>query len=140
MTLSMKFIIKLNIWNHGGKRSRKTSGLIGTCGGARGVGGGGILSTPFCILYKLYTRKSTRKQAISLTIHTDSSYIVYSTLDVQAGGDCVMPMKINTINIQIDSDVTLMANDKVPHRNRKHRSYRFRSPAISDIRFCRDLS
>ncbi|CAF3711890.1 unnamed protein product [Rotaria socialis] len=81
MTLSMKFIIKLNIWNHGGKRSRKTSGLIGTCGGliwARGVGGGGILSTPFRILYKLYTRKSTRKQAISLTIHTDSSYIVYS--------------------------------------------------------------
>ncbi|CAM2718166.1 unnamed protein product [Rotaria socialis] len=38
------------------------------------------------------------------------------------------------------NNVTLMANDKVPHRNRKHRSYRFRSPAISDIRFCRDLS
>jgi pre-mRNA-splicing factor 38B len=41
----------------------------------RGVGGGGIVSTAFCLLYKLYTLKLTRKQVISLTIHTDSPFI-----------------------------------------------------------------
>ncbi|CAF4997917.1 unnamed protein product, partial [Rotaria sp. Silwood1] len=82
----------------------------------RGVGGGGIVSTAFCLLYKLYTLKLTRKQAISLTIHTDSPYIralgfMYirytqppnelfewfeeylddpETLDVKAGGGCIM--------------------------------------------------
>ncbi|CAF5032097.1 unnamed protein product, partial [Rotaria magnacalcarata] len=41
----------------------------------RGVGGGGIVSTAYCLLYKLYTLKLTRKQVISLTIHTDSPFI-----------------------------------------------------------------
>ncbi|UJR36067.1 hypothetical protein I4U23_028803 [Adineta vaga] len=62
----------LEPWERG---SRKTSGLTGMCGGVRGVGGGGIVSTAFCLLYKLYTLKLTRKQVISLTIHTDSPYI-----------------------------------------------------------------
>ncbi|CAF1340924.1 unnamed protein product [Rotaria sp. Silwood1] len=103
----------LEPWERG---SRKTSGLTGMCGGVRGVGGGGIVSTAFCLLYKLYTLKLTRKQAISLTIHTDSPYIralgfMYirytqppnelfewfeeylddpETLDVKAGGGCIM--------------------------------------------------
>ncbi|CAF1155236.1 unnamed protein product [Rotaria sordida] len=105
------------------KGSRKTSGLTGMCGGqgyiwiwVRGVGGGGIVSTAFCLLYKLYTLKLTRKQVISLTTHTDSPYIralgfMYirytqppnelfewfeeylddtETLDVKAGGGCIM--------------------------------------------------
>ncbi|CAF1180410.1 unnamed protein product [Adineta ricciae] len=98
------------------KGSRKTSGLTGMCGGVRGVGGGGIVSTAFCLLYKLYTLKLTRKQVISLTTHTDSTYIralgfMYirytqppnelfewfeeylddtESLDVKAGGGCIM--------------------------------------------------
>ncbi|CAF0922403.1 unnamed protein product [Adineta steineri] len=98
------------------KGSRKTSGLTGMCGGVRGVGGGGIVSTAYCLLYKLYTLKLTRKQVISLTTHTDSPYIralgfMYirytqppnelfewfeeylddtETLDVKAGGGCMM--------------------------------------------------
>jgi pre-mRNA-splicing factor 38B len=39
------------------------------CGGVRGVGGGGIVSTAFCILYKLYTLKLTRKQVLGLMVH-----------------------------------------------------------------------
>jgi len=62
----------LEPWERG---SRKTSGLTGMCGGVRGVGGGGIVSTAYCLLYKLYTLKLTRKQVISLTTHTDSPYI-----------------------------------------------------------------
>ncbi|KAB7507760.1 Pre-mRNA-splicing factor 38B [Armadillidium nasatum] len=45
------------------------------CGGVRGVGAGGIVSTAFCILYKLYTLKLTRKQVQGLINHSDSPYI-----------------------------------------------------------------
>lgn len=45
------------------------------CGSVRGVGAGGIISTPFCILYKLYTLKLTRKQVIGLIRHKDSPFI-----------------------------------------------------------------
>ena len=45
------------------------------CGGVRGVGGGGIVSTAFCLLYKLYTLKLTRKQVVGLMTHADSPYI-----------------------------------------------------------------
>lgn len=45
------------------------------CGGVRGVGGGGIVSTAFCILYKLYTLKLTRKQVTGLMVHKDSPFI-----------------------------------------------------------------
>jgi pre-mRNA-splicing factor 38B len=45
------------------------------CGGVRGVGGGGIVSTAFCILYKLYTLKLTRKQVLGLMVHKDSPFI-----------------------------------------------------------------
>lgn len=36
------------------------------CNSVRGVGSGGVVSTPFCILFKLYTLKLTRKQVSSL--------------------------------------------------------------------------
>ncbi|XP_076308631.1 pre-mRNA-splicing factor 38B-like isoform X2 [Tachypleus tridentatus] len=57
------------------KGSRKTAGQTGMCGGVRGVGAGGIVSTAFCILYKLFTLKLTRKQLNGLLIHCDSPYI-----------------------------------------------------------------
>lgn len=57
------------------KGSRRTQGLTGMCGGVRGVGGGGIVSTCFCLLYKLYTLKLSKKQVIGLMTHADSPYI-----------------------------------------------------------------
>ncbi len=41
----------------------------------RGVSAGGIVSSPFCLLYKLFTLKLTRKQLQGLLDHTDSPYI-----------------------------------------------------------------
>ncbi|XP_020911071.1 pre-mRNA-splicing factor 38B [Exaiptasia diaphana] len=57
------------------KGSRKTSGQVGMCGGVRGVGAGGIVSTAYCILYKLFTLRLTRKQLNGLITHVDSPYI-----------------------------------------------------------------
>ena len=44
--------------------SRKTAGRssTGMCGGVRGVSAGGVVSSAFCLLYKLYTLKLTKKQ------------------------------------------------------------------------------
>jgi pre-mRNA-splicing factor 38B len=65
-------VTHLEPWEKG---SRRTHGLTGMCGGVRGVGGGGIVSTCFCLLYKLYTLKLSRKQLIGLMTHADSPYI-----------------------------------------------------------------
>ncbi|XP_037778107.1 pre-mRNA-splicing factor 38B-like, partial [Penaeus monodon] len=65
-------VTHLEPWEKG---SRKTSGQTGMCGGVRGVGAGGIVSTAFCILYKLYTLRLTRKQVTGLLNHSDSPYI-----------------------------------------------------------------
>ncbi|XP_028160086.1 pre-mRNA-splicing factor 38B-like [Ostrinia nubilalis] len=62
----------LEPWERG---SRKTAGQTGMCGGVRGVGAGGIVSTAFCLLYKLYTLRLTRKQVNGLLQHSDSPYI-----------------------------------------------------------------
>lgn len=62
----------LEPWERG---SRKTSGNSGMCGSVRGVGSGGIVSSAFCLLYKLYTLKLTRKQLNGLIKHADSPYI-----------------------------------------------------------------
>lgn len=61
----------LEPWERG---SRKSAGT-GMCGGVRGVGAGGIVSSAFCLLYKLYTLKLTRKQVNGLITHSDSPYI-----------------------------------------------------------------
>jgi len=57
--------------------SRKTAGRsqTGMCGGVRGVSAGGIVSSAYCLLYKLYTLKLTKKQVMSLINHCDSPYI-----------------------------------------------------------------
>lgn len=65
-------IDNLEPWERG---SRKTAGQTGMCGGVRGVGTGGIVSTSYCILYKLFTLKLTRKQLMGMLNHTDSPYI-----------------------------------------------------------------
>uniref|UniRef100_A0A915K618 Pre-mRNA-splicing factor 38 n=1 Tax=Romanomermis culicivorax TaxID=13658 RepID=A0A915K618_ROMCU len=57
------------------KGTRKTTGQTGMCGGVRGVGAGGVVSTPFCIMYRLFTMRLTRKQVYSMLNHTDSPYI-----------------------------------------------------------------
>eukprot|EP00112_Aurelia_sp_Birch-Aquarium-sp1_P005260 Seg1597.5 transcript_id=Seg1597.5/GoldUCD/mRNA.D3Y31 product="Pre-mRNA-splicing factor 38B" protein_id=Seg1597.5/GoldUCD/D3Y31 len=98
------------------KGSRKTSGQVGMCGGVRGVGAGGIVSSCFCLLFKLFTLKLTRKQLKGLLDHCDSPYIrgigfmyiryciqpkeIWSwveeyledeeEIDVKAGGGCTM--------------------------------------------------
>ncbi len=45
------------------------------CGGVRGVGAGGIVSSAYCLLYKLGTLKPTKKQIVGLLNHCDSPYI-----------------------------------------------------------------
>jgi len=57
--------------------SRKTAGRsqTGMCGGVRGVSAGGIVSSAYCLLYKLYTLKLTKKQVMGLINHCDSPYI-----------------------------------------------------------------
>lgn len=39
------------------------------------MGAGGIVSTAYCLLFKLYTLRLTRKQVNGLLTHTDSPYI-----------------------------------------------------------------
>lgn len=41
----------------------------------RGVGTGGIVSSAYCLLYKLYTLRLTRKQVLSTCSHHDSPFI-----------------------------------------------------------------
>ncbi|XP_067000560.1 pre-mRNA-splicing factor 38B isoform X2 [Anabrus simplex] len=65
-------VTHLEPWEKG---SRKTAGQTGMCGGVRGVGAGGIVSTAYCLLYKLFTLKLTRKQVNGLLTHPDSPYI-----------------------------------------------------------------
>eukprot|EP00800_Vazella_pourtalesii_P023592 TRINITY_DN962_c0_g1_i9.p1 TRINITY_DN962_c0_g1~~TRINITY_DN962_c0_g1_i9.p1 ORF type:complete len:243 (-),score=48.20 TRINITY_DN962_c0_g1_i9:571-1299(-) len=57
------------------KGSRKLAGQTGMCGGVRGVGAGGIVSSAFTLLYKLFTLKLTRKQLNNLLNHPDSPFI-----------------------------------------------------------------
>ncbi|XP_064395785.1 pre-mRNA-splicing factor 38B-like isoform X2 [Halichondria panicea] len=57
------------------KNSRKLAGQVGMCAGVRGVAAGGIVSTAFCLLFKLFTLKLTRKQVNVMLNHPDSPYI-----------------------------------------------------------------
>ena len=51
------------------------SGPNGNVWGVRGVGAGGIVSTAFCLLYKLHTLKPTRKQIMSMIKYKDAPNI-----------------------------------------------------------------
>ncbi|XP_065829490.1 pre-mRNA-splicing factor 38B-like [Oscarella lobularis] len=65
-------VAHLEPWEKG---SRKLAGQVGMCGGVRGVGAGGIISSAFCLLYKLFTLRLTRKQLTSVLNHKDSPFI-----------------------------------------------------------------
>ena len=45
------------------------------CGGVRGVGAGGVVSSAYCLMYKLSTMKITKKQLQGILNHCDSPYI-----------------------------------------------------------------
>jgi len=64
----------LEPWERG---TRKTAGMsqTGMCGGVRGVSAGGVVSSAFCLLFKLHTLRLTKKQAYALLNHCDSPYI-----------------------------------------------------------------
>ena len=47
----------------------------GMCGGVRGVGAGGVVSTAFCLLYRLFKMGITRKQLVSLINHSEAPFI-----------------------------------------------------------------
>ncbi|XP_002131999.2 pre-mRNA-splicing factor 38B [Ciona intestinalis] len=129
----------LEPWERG---TRKTAGQTGMCGGVRGVGAGGVVSTSFCILFKLFTLKLTRKQVNGLLNHTDSPYIrglgvMYirytqapkdlwhwleayledeEEIDVKAGGGCVMTigMMVRTVLTKLEWFSTLFPRIPVP--------------------------
>jgi len=132
-------VFHLEPWERG---TRKTAGQTGMCGGVRGVGAGGVVSTSFCILYKLFTLKLTRKQVNGLLNHTDSPYIrglgiMYirytqapqdlwdwfvdylddeEEIDVKAGGGCLMTIgtMVKTVLTKLEWFSTLFPRIPVP--------------------------
>jgi len=64
----------LEPWERG---TRKTAGMsqTGMCGGVRGVSAGGVVSSAFCLLFKLHTIRPTKKQIYMMLNHCDSPYI-----------------------------------------------------------------
>ncbi|CAJ0586957.1 unnamed protein product, partial [Mesorhabditis spiculigera] len=62
----------LEPWERG---TRKTQGMTGMCGGVRGVGAGGVVSTAFCCLYKFHTLRITRRQLLMLIDNRQSAYL-----------------------------------------------------------------
>ncbi|CAI2354304.1 unnamed protein product [Caenorhabditis sp. 36 PRJEB53466] len=57
------------------KGTRRLQGMTGMCGGVRGVGAGGVVSSAFCLLYRLFNLRITRKQLISMLNSRQSVYI-----------------------------------------------------------------
>jgi len=64
----------LEPWERG---TRKTAGMsqTGMCGGVRGVSAGGVISSAFCLLFKVHTVRPTKKQIYMMLNHCDSPYI-----------------------------------------------------------------
>ena len=62
----------LEPWERG---TRKITGMTGMCGGVRGVGAGGVISTAYCLLYKLFTIRLTRKQLVAMINSRQSVYL-----------------------------------------------------------------
>ncbi|GMT32543.1 hypothetical protein PFISCL1PPCAC_23840 [Pristionchus fissidentatus] len=57
------------------KGTRKVQGMTGMCGGVRGVGAGGVISSAFCLLFKLFNIRITRKQLVSMLNSNQSAYL-----------------------------------------------------------------
>ncbi|VDL19457.1 unnamed protein product, partial [Hymenolepis diminuta] len=124
------------------RNSRRVGGQTGMCGGVRGVGAGGIVSTAYCLLFKLFTLKLTRKQLKGLLEHPDSPYIralgfMYiryclppedlwmwfspylddeEEIDVRAGGGCTMTIGAMLVQFltKLDWFTTLFPRIPVP--------------------------
>ncbi|VDO07700.1 unnamed protein product [Rodentolepis nana] len=124
------------------RNSRRVGGQTGMCGGVRGVGAGGIVSTAYCLLFKLFTLKLTRKQLKGLLEHPDSPYIrslgfMYiryclppedlwmwfspylddeEEVDVRAGGGCTMTIgaMLEQFLTKLDWFTTLFPRIPVP--------------------------
>ncbi|OAF71657.1 hypothetical protein A3Q56_00552 [Intoshia linei] len=62
----------LEPWQRG---TRSLANNKGMCGGVRGVGTGGVVSSSFCLLYRLHTLKPTKNQIQNTLNHIDSPYI-----------------------------------------------------------------
>ncbi|KAL1452445.1 hypothetical protein WDU94_006676 [Cyamophila willieti] len=140
------------------KGSRKTSGQTGMCGGVRGVGAGGIVSTAYCLLYKLFTLKMTRKQLNGLINHTDSPYIralgfMYirytqppadlwdwyeeyledeEEVDVKAGGGQIMTMgnMVRSFLTKLEWHSTLFPRIPVPIQQKIEKQMSAKFPAV----------
>lgn len=61
----------LEPWERGSRRPESGNRSVSV----RGVAAGGIVSSAFCLLYKLFTLKLTKKQLHGLLKHQDSPYI-----------------------------------------------------------------
>ncbi|KAF1752596.1 hypothetical protein GCK72_019151 [Caenorhabditis remanei] len=57
------------------KGTRRLQGMTGMCGGVRGVGAGGVVSSAYCLLYRLFNLRISRKQLISMLNSRQSVYI-----------------------------------------------------------------
>ncbi|VDM52501.1 unnamed protein product [Angiostrongylus costaricensis] len=73
------------------KGTRKVQGMTGMCGGVslilvRGVGAGGVVSSAFCLLYRFFKVRLTRKQLISMINSRDDE----EEIDPRSGGGDVM--------------------------------------------------
>jgi pre-mRNA-splicing factor 38B len=65
-------VTHLEPWERG---TRKVVGLTGMCGGVRGVGSGGVVSSAYCLLYRLHQLRVQRKQLCTMINHPQSPYI-----------------------------------------------------------------
>uniref|UniRef100_A0A0K0ER33 Pre-mRNA-splicing factor 38 n=1 Tax=Strongyloides stercoralis TaxID=6248 RepID=A0A0K0ER33_STRER len=65
----IKKVKYLEPWEHG-SRAQNSS-----CIGVRGVSAGGRVTTAFCLLYKLFTLKLTRKQIVSMINNDQNTYL-----------------------------------------------------------------
>ncbi|CAL2044164.1 unnamed protein product [Caenorhabditis brenneri] len=57
------------------KGTRRLQGMTGMCGGVRGVGAGGVVSSAYCLLFRLFNLRISRKQLISMLNSRQSVYI-----------------------------------------------------------------
>ncbi|VDP97923.1 unnamed protein product [Trichobilharzia regenti] len=114
----------LEPWERG---SRRIGGQTGMCGGVRGVGAGGIVSTAYCLLYKLFTLK--------YCIPPEDFWWWYSPywgdpeeLDVKAGGGCVMTIghMIEQWLTKLDWFSTLFPRIPVPVQKKLEEKIRLR--------------
>ncbi|XP_043196424.1 pre-mRNA-splicing factor 38B-like [Amphibalanus amphitrite] len=148
-------VTHLEPWEKG---SRKTAGQSGMCGGVRGVGVGGIVSTAFSCLYKLFTLRLTRKQVTGLLNHTDSPYLrglgfMYlrytqppadlwgwfepfledeEMIDVKAGGgeEMMMGVLVRKMLTKLDWYGTLFPRIPVPIQMKIQKQLQERFPAV----------